>query len=548
MTQRAVKAAFDIIMSIHGHTTGTEPCHKCGSSNNIKVYEDGYRQCFTPGCGFYSYEKNNMNIQTQQAPISIAKPLDPSAYLPIPTRELTKSTVEAFRVMTLPDGQYSPYFDKEGRLLGQKLRMRDKQFRWVGSSKGVMPFGYHLWKNKHMSSVILVEGEEDAMSIYQATDGQIAIFGMPFGAGAQSVTYLKEKLSLLDQFETVYIGLDNDDTGKIATGMLAELLIGKRIRVVNWPHKDASDSLQLGRPQEIVDAIYQAKLHQFDGIIGLNEISAEQVIESCKPGFDLSYLPKLQSKLKWLKHGAIYTLAAAPKTGKSFLARNLTYKWIHGGVKVGCMFLEEDHIQTAKEFLSIHTHKPSWMIEEDLKTVGGAQGIEKELQYFKDKGLYLWNHRGNFTPDQVLSKLRLMRLGLGCDIVILDNLSISLASGGGELNEANKIIADIVKLCQETGLCIINIVHLKKNVHKNKDGSDSHVVSASDVYGTGDLNKFSTALLALEKEEGKSHATLKILSNRTTGLDGYVDTIYYNSETGVLKINSGEEGSDLFDV
>ena len=29
-----------------------EPCEKCGSKDNLAIYDDGSSHCFTPGCGY----------------------------------------------------------------------------------------------------------------------------------------------------------------------------------------------------------------------------------------------------------------------------------------------------------------------------------------------------------------------------------------------------------------------------------------------------------------------------------------------------------------
>ena len=517
-------------------------CNRCGSRNNVSVYSCGYEACHTPGCGYFHYTNDELETRGKEdMGITNTQPIiktNEDQCKEMIHRNISKQTSTLFGYATTTlngmDVEVAPYYNKAGYVIGQKVRDHHKNFKWLGQSKEAMPFGYHLWKPKN-KAVIIVEGEIDSMSVRQVMGDSLAVFGLPNGAGPQSKAYIKQHLNLFDQFETVYIGLDNDDAGHIAQKEIADLLIDKNIRLVSWAQKDPNDSLILDRGDEIKEAITTAKRMQFDGIIDLCDIDAEDIIDSCKPGFSLGAFPKLENKLKWLKHGAIYTVAAHPKAGKSTFTRTLAYDLIHKGVGVGALYLEDSEIDVAKEFLAIHKGIPSWQIDQNLDIVGGAEGLVKELQYFKDKGLKLWSHKGQFDPENVLRTLKIMRKGLGCDIIILDNLSISTSTVGDDLAKTNQLVADIVKLCQETGLTLINVVHLKKNTYQDK-GVDSNVVNASDVYGTGALNKFSTALLALERQSDKQAAQLKVISNRTTGLDGYADLLEYDQFTGRLII------------
>ena len=40
-------------MSVHGRVVASEPCNECGSTDNVKRYEDGYAKCFGADCGWW---------------------------------------------------------------------------------------------------------------------------------------------------------------------------------------------------------------------------------------------------------------------------------------------------------------------------------------------------------------------------------------------------------------------------------------------------------------------------------------------------------------
>lgn len=518
------------------------PCPKCGSKDNVAVYADGYEKCFTPGCSYYKYQNTSelCSINTIEKKQNLFT-FDPITAKAIPERGIEIATVLDFNhIQADHNGQnvmVSTYVDQKGAPVCQKIRFPNKEFRTLGDSKAAMPYGYHLWK-ANQKAVLICEGEEDTMSIHQVMGSQIAVAGVPFGAGPQTQHFLKKNLEIFNQFNTIYLGFDNDDAGRLASKEAAELFANKKVRVISWRNKDANNSLQLGRPKEIEDAIWQAKVSTPDDIIELSDISLEDIENSCKPGIPLSVFPKLEQKLKWLKQGAIYTIAAAPKIGKSSMTRALALDLVERGYKVGCLYLEEDQISAAKEFIALKCGLPVWRIDSELKKLGGPSFLKEQLEAFKGSGLTLWSHKGNFTPDKVVATMRSMRKSLDCDVVILDNLSLSTSTFGDDLSATNKVIADIVKICQETGLCLVNVVHLKKNVGTDSSGEDIPTVTPSMIYGTGALNKFSTALIALEKVPNQQAAVIKVLSNRTTGMDGYCDTLTYDPNTGKLLIKN----------
>lgn len=523
-----------------------EGCPECGSRDNVAVYTDGYKKCFTPKCEYYDYEGGigrpsltPVKSKTSQMLDIVDKVLQEGDVV----RGLSARTCKDFNyagtVFNGMDARISTYVDQSGKPTSQKVRLPNKEFFQLGQPAKAMPYGYHLWEEHH-KELILCEGEEDAMSIYQAIGGNKAVGSVPNGAGKQTPYYIKNILEHLDRFTTIYLGFDNDEAGHDVIDLLKPLLEDKDLRIITWKRKDANDSLKLNKVDEIIDAINTAKVVTIEGIVSLCDIDTDLILESCQPGIPLDKFPRLASKLKWLKKGAIYTLAAKPGCGKSTMTRELANDLIKRGYNVGALYLEDSIEEVAKDFVSMHLGIPKWRFESNLDAIGGAEGFQKALDAYKGMGLHLYEHKGRIDAPTILKTLKLMRKKLNCDVVIFDNVSLVLAAGGQGLQEVNQVIADIVRICQETGVCIINVCHLKKNTQKTETGEDSEVISASDVYGTGDINKFSTALIAMEKIPGKSATVLKILKNRTTGQEGYCDVLKYDVETGGLTIHSNE--------
>lgn len=88
---------------------------------------------------------------------------------------------------------------------------------------------------------MITEGEFDAMSVYQQT-GKVAL-SLPQGA-----SFLPDQLvPMLDQFEKIYLWMDNDKAGEINAPKIASKIGIKRTFIVNNTEKklkDANDILR----------------------------------------------------------------------------------------------------------------------------------------------------------------------------------------------------------------------------------------------------------------------------------------------------------------
>ena len=42
------------------------PCPRCGSADNLAIYDDGHGWCFTPGCGYRQHGDTKENIKQEE--------------------------------------------------------------------------------------------------------------------------------------------------------------------------------------------------------------------------------------------------------------------------------------------------------------------------------------------------------------------------------------------------------------------------------------------------------------------------------------------------
>ena len=108
-------------------TTLHMPCPKCGSKNNLAIFENGSEKCFTPDCNHWSPPKNKeMKLQTQES-TSNTKSLSIGELKPIIDRNISESTCEKYGTTLNGTKHYYPYFDNEGQHVANKVRNTEKK-------------------------------------------------------------------------------------------------------------------------------------------------------------------------------------------------------------------------------------------------------------------------------------------------------------------------------------------------------------------------------------------------------------------------------------
>lgn len=526
---------------------GHAPCPKCGSSDALAKYDDGYEKCFSSGCGHYKYNKeqpsSTQKMDKQPYDNNLIQDFTIKA---INARGLTEQTCKLFGygVHKTKGGEMlhvANYYDKNGEIIAQKTRDSNKNFRFLGDGAKASLFGQYVNQNDH-NILTIVEGEIDAMSLSQVHNHKYPVVSIPKGI-SDAVNSIRKNLEYVESFNKVVFIFDNEPEAQNMAKECCKLIKPGKGFTYAFPLKDANEMLLAGREDEMRLAVFKAKEFRPDGLVSPEDFADEDLMALFKPGITIPF-PKLSEKLRGLQPGAVYTLAAREKAGKSLFTKELALHLCKSGTKVGGIYLEEDAAEAALSFVCMEKNLPAWQVRENIDLIGGLPGLHKGLKELSDLGLTLYNHKGEMAPKTLLTIMRYMAVGCGCKLIILDNISIALASDGEDLATTNQIVSQMVSLCKNTGVTLINVAHLKKN-RVDAEGKDSETVQAADLFGTGSFAKFSYGLLAIERNPQNNTTKLKVIRNRTTGWEGYCDSLQYNPSTGRLTVYTGVEDDNI---
>ena len=178
-----------------------ESCPKCGSKDNVGVYKDGHKKCFTPDCNYY-ISSNNKEYYMEPA-ISNTK-VSIGNIGPIPDRKIQEDTCRRYGTMLNGTKHFYPYYNKEGEHVANKVRnIENKTFFSEGDIKGAMLFGQNIFPEGG-KYVTLCEGEVDAMSAYQLLGSKWPVVSIRNGA-ASALKDVSDNYDFLTSFDTVVI-------------------------------------------------------------------------------------------------------------------------------------------------------------------------------------------------------------------------------------------------------------------------------------------------------------------------------------------------------
>ena len=439
--------------------------------------------------------------------------------------------------------QIANYKDLNGRVVGQKIRFPNKDFLFKGDAKKAGLYGQHLWRDGG-KMITVVEGELDALSMSQALQNRWPVVSIAQGA-AGAKRSLSNQLEWLEKFDSVILMFDQDDAGRKAAEECAGLFTPGKCKVAKLPLKDASDMLQASRVKELVDAVWEAKVHRPDGILAGEDIwdivIADDNVEAAQYPYN-----GINEKTQGIRKGEIITVTAGSGIGKSQLTREFAHSLLKQGESLGYIALEESVKRTALGLMAIELNKPLHL---------GMEGIEKEeIRNAFDRtvgsgGVYLYDHWGSTDSDNLLAKVRYLARGCGCSYIVLDHLSI-VVSGMGDGDERRLIDNTMTKLrtlTEELHIGLILISHLKRP-SGDKGHEEGATTTLAQLRGSAAIAQLSDMVIGLERNQQDSDnpnlTTVRILKNRWTGETGIACHLEYNKETGRMSETIFNEESE----
>lgn len=260
-------------------------------------------------------------------------------------RKISNNTLLRFTVTE--DNEWMPQFKQETRvicfnyfrdevLVNTKFRGPQKSFKMVKDAELIF---YNLDGIKNEKTCVIVEGEIDALSMYEA--GVYNCVSVPNGAakGNQRLEYVDNCYEYFTGMEKIILAVDNDAAGKRLKEELIRRLGYEKCWQIFFPEgcKDANDVLvKLGK-EALLELVTNAQPLPIEGVVSMDELYPDvmdfyengypQGLKTHIPGFDdlLTFVP-----------GQLTVVTGIPGAGKSefvdYLMASLTkfHNWSWG--------------------------------------------------------------------------------------------------------------------------------------------------------------------------------------------------------------------------
>ena len=408
-------------------------------------------------------------------------------------RKLEPKTIERFKIADGGDKIVFPFI-RDGepvmiKTLALERKNGKKEIKLTSADQEPCLFGWQAIDPK-ARKVIIAEGELDAMSLNQMGFNALSL---PFGAGKQSQTWIETEYDRVNQFDEIYLCMDDDEAGEQGRNEIIERLGRHRCKVLKLTgYKDANEALQKG--YDIFDLqgdMDKAKTLDPDELKQLAEFH-EQIMDEFYPKNDA----QLGIKLPWekthnlvrIRPGEISVWAGINSHGKSVLLSNVMVDCVAQGDRVCIASMEMAPKDTGMK-----------MYQQIGNVSCPAPDYAAKIRDFITDGVWIFNLYGTAKSDRILQVFEYAKNRYGIKHFVVD----SLAKCGIREDDYNKQKDFIDKLMEFAGK--FN-VHVHVVMHMRKQDNEKGMPGKMDLKGTGALSDMIHNLFVVYRNKNKESA------------------------------------------
>ena len=532
-------------------------CPKCGSSDGNGLFDDGHTFCYVckayekapratiedlEGLGMHSFKQTQ-----QEASMSFTEAFKNVEAVHVVERGISLATMHHYGAGSDGKSYYFPYADESGKVVGAKVRaIESKEFHISGDWKRATLFGQNKF-TPGGKAITITEGEFDALAAYQLTGSRFPVVSVRNGAQA-ALKDCRASFEYLDSFDRITICFDNDEPGKAAANQVAELFGSKAyiFKPKQEGLKDACDYLAKGLHKEFVDTWWDAEKYVPDGIVSGSSLwdLVNQKEEKAEVMYPYNGLNDLTYGIRC---GELVTVTAGSGLGKSQFLREIVWQILSKTEdNIGLMFLEESVKKTAKSLMALAANKPLHLPDCEVTDTELRDAFDSTLGTDR---LFLFDHFGSTSVDNIVNRVRFMAKGLACKYVFVDHVSIivSAQESGDERKALDEIMTKLRMMVQETGIALFVVSHLKRPDSKGHE--EGAVTSLAQLRGSGSIAQLSDMVLGLERNgqaediNDRNTTYVRVLKNRFSGLTGLACRLLYRRDSGRMNELPPEENS-----
>ena len=406
--------------------------------------------------------------------------LSPSA--PAPSSSFTPSTPSP------PSSPSAPSYIVERIKYRSRVSKANQRLLPAGGNWGF--FGYHTIPAS-ATSVILTEGEFDAIAAYQCTG--VPAISLPNGANSLPV----ELLPFLERFSNIYLWMDDDRVGQEGAETFAKKLGIQRCLIVRTRGgetegpKDANDALLQG--YDLGQLLAAAAPLPHDQITTFTQLRDDVWKEIADPqqraGVQSTSLPSLNRLLKGHRRGELTIITGATGVGKTTVLSQMSLDFCAQGVVTLWGSFEIKNFKLAKTMLS-------QLSGVDLSL--NAHHFDHYADQFERLPMYFMRFFGSSSVEQVLDAMDYAVYMHDVQHVVLDNLQFMLtgqgAGAGGAMDRfelQDRAISEFRHFATHRNVHITIVIHPRKE-------AEQRPLSVSSVFGSAKATQEADNVIILQ--------------------------------------------------
>ena len=524
-------------------------CPVCGG-NDLTVSDSGAYSCWH-GCPSSDIRKaldqygGNMGHyysetirEPERKPVHVSKRKDLRAAV-YPFRGLKPASILHYGIEFDPNNYdiYFPYYLPGGRFADYKIRpLRSKDIYWQGrvdedgrratNAKFVGFFGEQLCTRK---SLLITEGELDAVAAHIMTDGKVSCVSVPHGAKS-APKYIKSRLEWVEKYDKVFICFDMDQDGQEAADEVMELIKpGKAFRMV-LNRKDANQYLQEAYDpktkeyfskrfeqvkQEFQEAWWAAQPRYAEFIYHNKDDVMDRLSGRGKQVYGVtSGFPELDDITGGIRKGEVTTIFADTGQGKSSFSRHIAAHRLRSNDRVMLVSLEEPILEALMQLWCHYFKKDS-----EPKGANKPNLTVDELaivdRMFREQQIVPVNLSSTQSPDTVHEVLEYGVRMHDVDVIVFDNVTAGVAGIENKIPVIEKYFSIAQDIAKEYNIPVIMISHTKRRENPNKPPI------VTDGKGSSAIEQFSNVVITIH------NSVARVIKNRRDGNVGEFN-LYWN--------------------
>jgi twinkle protein len=356
---------------------------------------------------------------------------------------------------------------REDKLVNTKFRAKGKDFKLIKNAELIF---YNLDSIKNEERCYIVEGEIDALSLYEA--GITSVVSVPNGAskGSQKLEYLDNCWKDFEGINEIVIFTDADEAGYVLREELARRLGMERCRKVEYPEncKDANEILIKYGKETLKNVCENISGFPIEGILTVADDLIDEIYQYWENGYPTGIetgIPNLDEHFT-LMGGQFTIITGIPSSGKSefldFIVASVAkkHRWKFGV----CSFENQPAALHATKLMEkIGGGSFAFRANKDHRLTQAA--FEQSLLILNDHFTFVNIRKVDVTLDGILDKFTELVRQKGCKGFILDPWNYIEAAIPAGQTETQYISECLTKI---RNFCLLNNAHLFLVAHPTK--------------------------------------------------------------------------------